>query len=119
MKARHFILALRDYFHDQAEKDKTSGEEQQTQTLLTDRWAFQYIDIPYLQPILEAIDDDASGFIRISEVNTFTVSKPADWRFVIYGEKFVVWFAEVPLVCLSGLHFGQLVRFMFSMRFCR
>lgn len=81
MKARHFILALRDYFHDQEDK---SRKEQQTQTPSTDRWAFQYIDIPYLQPILEAIDDDASGFIRISEVNAFTASRPPGWRFVMF-----------------------------------
>jgi hypothetical protein len=47
-----------------------------------DAWAIKFIDVSRLQPILEAFDDDASGFITISEMNRFTSSRPADWRFV-------------------------------------
>ena len=49
-----------------------------------DAWAIKFIDVTHLQPILEAFDDDASGFITISEVNWFTSSprRPADWRLV-------------------------------------
>jgi len=45
-----------------------------------DAWAIKYIDVIRLQPILEAIDDDASGFITIGEMNRFTASRPIDWR---------------------------------------
>ena len=45
-----------------------------------DAWAIKFIDPTRLQPILEAIDDDASGFITISEINRFTSSRPRDWR---------------------------------------
>jgi hypothetical protein len=45
-----------------------------------DAWAIKYIDIMRLQPIMEAIDDDASGFITIGEVNRLTASRPIDWR---------------------------------------
>jgi hypothetical protein len=45
-----------------------------------DAWAIKYIDIVRLQPILEAIDDDASGFITIEEMNQFTSSRPRFWR---------------------------------------
>jgi Ca2+-binding EF-hand superfamily protein len=31
---------------------------------------------------MEAFDDDASGFITISEMNHFTSSKPDKWRLV-------------------------------------
>lgn len=34
-----------------------------------------------LQPISEAFDDDASGFITVNEANTFTTSRPLDWRY--------------------------------------
>jgi len=44
-----------------------------------DAWAIKYIDVIRLQPILEAIDDDASGFITIGEMNRFTASRPIDW----------------------------------------
>jgi hypothetical protein len=47
-----------------------------------DAWAIKFIDIMWVQPILEAFDDDASGFITVSEVNRFTSSRPADWRLV-------------------------------------
>ena len=49
-----------------------------------DAWAINFIDVTHLQPISEAFDDDASGFITISEVNRFTGSpmRPADWRLV-------------------------------------
>ena len=80
VKARHFILALRDYFHEKYEINGKAGAEDSFAST-SDKWAFQYIDVPYLRPILEAIDDDASGFIRISEVNTFTTSRPKDWRY--------------------------------------
>jgi len=45
-----------------------------------DAWAIKYIDVMWVQPILEAFDDDASGFITVAEVNHFTSSRPADWR---------------------------------------
>jgi hypothetical protein len=45
-----------------------------------DAWAIKYVDVIWVQPILEAFDDDASGFITVTEVNRFTSSRPADWR---------------------------------------
>lgn len=48
----------------------------------TDSWAIKYIDIIRLQPIMEAFDDDASGFITVLEMNNFTTSRPKGWRFV-------------------------------------
>jgi hypothetical protein len=47
-----------------------------------DAWAIKFIDAMWIQPILEAIDDDASGFINITEVNEFTSSRPVEWRSV-------------------------------------
>jgi hypothetical protein len=49
-------------------------------TLSPDAWTMKYIDIIRLQPILEAIEDDASGFITIREINRFTSSRPRGWR---------------------------------------
>ncbi|CDO69805.1 hypothetical protein BN946_scf184803.g3 [Trametes cinnabarina] len=44
-----------------------------------DEWTLEYISVTRLQAIIEAFDDDASGFITIAEVNTFTASKPHHW----------------------------------------
>lgn len=47
-----------------------------------EKWALEYISIRRMQPLLEAIDDDASSFITVSEINAFTSARPAYWRFV-------------------------------------
>ena len=44
-----------------------------------DEWTLEYINITRVQPIIEAFDDDASGFITVAEVNTFTKARPEDW----------------------------------------
>jgi hypothetical protein len=45
-----------------------------------DKWALAYINAAYVQPILEAVDDDGTGFVSIKEVNTFVAERPDDWR---------------------------------------
>lgn len=49
------------------------------QSILYDKDYLQYLTTPYLASVAEAIDDDGSGFIRISEANEFTSTKPEDW----------------------------------------
>jgi hypothetical protein len=52
-----------------------------------DGWASAYISILRIQPLLEAFDDDATGWISVKEVNYFTSSRPKDWslsRWIAY-----------------------------------
>ncbi|KAF9447847.1 hypothetical protein P691DRAFT_775829, partial [Macrolepiota fuliginosa MF-IS2] len=103
VKARHFVLALRDYYIDRSVMGTPApeaGENPNTQApssmlisrdhltvpvppsppgLTNDLWALEYIDVAHLQTILEAIDDDATGFISIKEANTFAVGRPKGW----------------------------------------
>lgn len=51
-----------------------------------DRWALEYISIPRMQPLLEAIDDDASSFVTITEINNFTQARPGYWRSVAISD---------------------------------
>ncbi len=44
-----------------------------------DRWALAYFNVAHVQPILEAMDDDATGFITTKEINNFTKSIPPGW----------------------------------------
>ncbi|KAF6748146.1 hypothetical protein DFP72DRAFT_1174531 [Ephemerocybe angulata] len=44
-----------------------------------DEWALNYIDVVHLDPIVEAIDDDFSGFISIHEANRFAIGRPKTW----------------------------------------
>jgi hypothetical protein len=80
------VLALRDHYHEKlaGEADGISGMNVASinSSRNLDVWAIKFIDVSRLQPVLEAFDDDASGFITISEMNRFTSSRPADWRSV-------------------------------------
>ncbi|KAG6908277.1 hypothetical protein DXG01_005483 [Tephrocybe rancida] len=104
-KARHFALALRDFYMDRAgdkgavhdtpqlalsplvapnATDEAGQMPQQSLSAATiknsnDSWTTQYISISYLQSIAEAIDDDGSGFVSIREVNDFTEVRPPGW----------------------------------------
>jgi hypothetical protein len=84
VKARHFVIALRDYYLEkltvEAEAVLGMGTSAISNSINPDAWAIKYIDVFWVPPILEAFDDDASGFITVSEVNQFTSSRPADWR---------------------------------------
>ncbi|KAJ3981905.1 hypothetical protein F5890DRAFT_1611465 [Lentinula detonsa] len=102
VKARHFVLALRDYFVEKSARKVPAGDEPDTMELHTtnpvrdhdapdwdlddedDCWTHSYINITHVQPILEAIDDDATGFITIKEVNEFTSARPPGWTLPIW-----------------------------------
>lgn len=50
----------------------------------SDDWAFEFINAKYLQPIMEAFDDDGSGYVTYQEVNEFVEERPAElgWRYI-------------------------------------
>ncbi|KAF9443206.1 hypothetical protein P691DRAFT_779013 [Macrolepiota fuliginosa MF-IS2] len=103
VKAHRFVLALRDYFTDQfttgTPQPKSGGSftiqalsptltSMDHSTILAtpslpglvgDQWALEYINVAHLQSILEAIDDDGTGFISIKEANTFAIERPKGW----------------------------------------
>ncbi|KAF9050511.1 hypothetical protein BJ165DRAFT_1525732 [Panaeolus papilionaceus] len=99
VKARHFVLALHDYYTDQlshglnspnaSNSDKFTPlksprpRPNRSQSILLkrqdDKWALAYINAAYVQPILEAVDDDGTGFVSVKEVNTFVSEKPEGW----------------------------------------
>ncbi|TBU41129.1 hypothetical protein BD309DRAFT_868889 [Dichomitus squalens] len=84
VKARHFVLALRDYCLeklDKLRKNEQTFTDCDYPTLITeqDEWTLEYINVTRLQAIIEAFDDDASGFITVGEANAFTTARPADW----------------------------------------
>jgi hypothetical protein len=84
------VLALRDHYTERLAAEAESlgevvpsvGDSSIHNSRNPDAWAIKFIEVTRLQPILEAFDDDASGFITISEMNRFTSSRPHDWRLV-------------------------------------
>ena len=79
-------MTLRDHFADKAESAPFKAIGEDPTAALTehnsDSWARQYVDIKYLQPIMDAIDDDGSGHVTIAEINRFTELLPTqlNWR---------------------------------------
>ncbi|KAK7027265.1 hypothetical protein VNI00_015354 [Paramarasmius palmivorus] len=103
VKAKHLVSALRDRFLEGMVNDNSTKIEGELPTPNTgntmsennpesnnriakvndgDRWTLQYITVLHLQrlkPLMEAIDDDASSFVTIAEVNAFTTARPLGW----------------------------------------
>ena len=96
MKATHFVMALHDYFTAKAARKPTISKTSSTNapagsvnnadtmflpgTPAKDSWTLQYINVRLIQPLIEAIDDDASSFVTVSELNDFTSCRPKEWR---------------------------------------
>ncbi|TBU25684.1 hypothetical protein BD311DRAFT_492317 [Dichomitus squalens] len=84
VKDRHFVLALREYFREKLDQLKKTNDSE-TPSVPShrlseeDEWSMEYIHITRVQPIIEAFDDDGSGFITVQEVNAFTTARPKNW----------------------------------------
>ncbi|KXN91180.1 hypothetical protein AN958_02747 [Leucoagaricus sp. SymC.cos] len=105
VKARHFVLALRDYFTGQFTTGTPLPRTDESRAVVVspsyslftplepsagfvipylpglqdDTWTLEFIKAAHLQAILEAIDDDGTGFISIKEANTFAIERPKGW----------------------------------------
>ncbi|KAI0041306.1 hypothetical protein FA95DRAFT_1611128 [Auriscalpium vulgare] len=81
VKARHFVLALRDCYVElqSADVQPVRGISSLVGNQNSDAWAIEFIELSRVQPILEAFDDDASGFITVAEMNRFTSSRRLEW----------------------------------------
>ena len=66
-------MSLKDYYVEKSTEESGSLKG-------PDGWAIKYINIGRARSILEAFDDDASGFVTVGEVNNFTRLRPRDWR---------------------------------------
>ncbi|KAK0239406.1 hypothetical protein EDD85DRAFT_766418 [Armillaria nabsnona] len=91
-KARDLVLALRDYYHsrDQSALARqiqetaspmitTENDSPLSQSHISDQWALQYINLHRIQPLIEAFDDDVSGFVTINEANALCAGRPENW----------------------------------------
>lgn len=74
------MLALHDYYIDRVNTSPITGTSTRPKKQQDDKWALAYINAAYVQPILEAVDDDGTGFVSVKEVNTFVSERPDGWR---------------------------------------
>ena len=79
MKARLFVLTIQDHYHDLFENVTHVAAPE---SIASDEWALEYLGLSSLRPLMEAFDDDGSGYVTIAEINQFTDSMPKDlgWR---------------------------------------
>ena len=102
-------MTLRDYLSEISPQFGPSSSYQRGRSndRRTDEWAFQYINIVYLQPIMEAFDDDGTGYITISEINKFVSMLPRsiNWRYV-FDYVLEVISIHVDVVYRTGSHTG-------------
>lgn len=90
MKAKVFVLTFRDYILSGNSAIGTpalgliplpqgGGEPNMLQPSTSNtedsEWVLEYIDVAYVQPIVEAMDEDGSGFISVKEANSFGLSR--------------------------------------------
>jgi len=98
-------MALKDYYI-----EKAAGESAGS-LVGADKWALKYINVNRARTILEAFDDDASGFVTIQEVNNFTRARPLDWGLVIPNMYSHYSNTEMNYIAFpTGWHIGQSVR---------
>ncbi|EMD34625.1 hypothetical protein CERSUDRAFT_116799 [Gelatoporia subvermispora B] len=72
-EARQFVMALRDYLNENLDEARHTRKDLGTKV---DGWALSYIGAKWQQRIMEAIDEDASGYVTIAELNKFTEALP-------------------------------------------
>ena len=93
LKDQHFILTLRDHFCEKLEQiklvqnDAAFSMPAANQVSSQDEWTLEYLNVTRIQPIIGAFDDKALGFINVAEVNTFTTTRPENWRSVSEGSR--------------------------------
>ncbi len=60
----------------------SESASQDRKKIIDDEWTLQCIDTKWLPSIIEAFDDNSSGYITIAKINHFTKSLPKelDWR---------------------------------------
>ncbi len=80
MKARLFVMTLQDHYRDLFDHTVAGPGD----PVASDEWALEFLNMAWLEPIMEAFDDDASGYVTIAEVNKLMDMRPPNlnWRLV-------------------------------------
>ncbi|TBU25683.1 hypothetical protein BD311DRAFT_780186 [Dichomitus squalens] len=74
VKARLFVLTLQDHYRDLFDNMAHAANPD---AIANDEWALEYLGHSYLRPLMEAFDDDGSGYVSITEVNKLMDMRPS------------------------------------------
>ena len=109
MKARLFVLTIQDHYHDLFENVTHVAAPE---SIASDEWALEYLGLSSLRPLMEAFDDDASGYVSIAEVNRLMDMRPSSlgWRYQLCSGGIVTMLTLFKTAYRTGSRIGQLVR---------
>ncbi|KAK7444801.1 hypothetical protein VKT23_015118 [Stygiomarasmius scandens] len=94
IKARHLVTTLRDHYIESyvpaTVQELTEGDDNKTAEASSktdkapvldseDRWTLSFITVHRIQPLIEDLDADISGFVTVHEANAFVSSPPENW----------------------------------------
>ncbi|KAJ6593779.1 hypothetical protein B0H19DRAFT_34811 [Mycena capillaripes] len=114
VKSRHFVMALRDYYQENAEDSDATAGAASGKKRNPDDWALAYLNVSRLQPISEAFDDDASGFVTVAEANTFTTSRPLEWSLTHWTAFWAIGFHQSMSIYATKIR--EVIAKMFALR---
>lgn len=69
----------------------------------SDTWVLKHINVSHVQPIIEAIDLDGSGFISVQEANKFALSRPKGMKCVAVFLRIVCCLTTRKIFTLDGI----------------
>ncbi|THH29709.1 hypothetical protein EUX98_g4473 [Antrodiella citrinella] len=119
VKAKLFVLTLRDHFRDELYDVKTPLEgapDQEDDERGTNDWTFEYLGLNWLQAIMEAFDEDGSGYVTVAEINRFTEALPVDldWSLQHWIAYWAVGWEISAVYYAKAIH--EILSAMFDMR---
>ncbi|TFK81228.1 hypothetical protein K466DRAFT_558153 [Polyporus arcularius HHB13444] len=79
VKARLFVMTLQDHYRDLFDHTVAGPGD----PVASDEWALEFLNMAWLEPIMEAFDDDASGYVTIAEVNKLMDMRPPNLNWSI------------------------------------
>ncbi|KAJ7262295.1 hypothetical protein B0H12DRAFT_1105150 [Mycena haematopus] len=114
VKARHFVMALRDYYQENTEDSDSAAGVASGKKRNPDDWALAYLNVSRLHSISEALDEDASGFITVAEANEYTTSRPLDWSLTHWTAFWAIGFHQSMTIYATKIR--ELIAKMFALR---
>jgi hypothetical protein len=67
-----FLQSIQDFMQEEAQVELATSR--------SERWAIQFLSVPYRTALLQELDPDASGFVSVAEANAFVRRKPSGMR---------------------------------------
>lgn len=84
IEANLFAITIRDHFREKTKYGVFGPRDVASSLTCADDWTCEYMSAPYFQRLKEAFEEDGSGYVTISGVNSFVDARPSElgWRYV-------------------------------------